>query len=338
MSKGSPPERGRPHRSSGSASVIVEDEVIDYPGTAEPLLPVVEATSVQTRPGPAPSNLTIYSSERASLLGLQHHTASVGIVVLQPGHCGFMWWDGSEDCKINGEPARRTAIYAQGAQDGFHACGGARRTMGMIVRRNDLLETVAALRGVDPDDKLLDQTVLELAPEAAARFRNGIKEFVTKTTRLHPEHRPGPKAADQAEAIFSLLVDAHLHALPEKSRADRACQPERIVRLAEERFFEAQGAPVSLADLCASTGVSQATLYRAFHTVCGMPPLAYFHKRRLTEAQRALLRSPAYRGAVKRVALGVGLTEFGRFSVEYRQLFGEFPTTTLNRKIVQTGS
>jgi AraC-like DNA-binding protein len=78
-------------------------------------------------------------------------------------------------------------------------------------------------------------------------------------------------------------------------------------------------------------GVSQSSLHLAFYSVCGEPPLAYFHKRRLMRARSALLNSAPERSAVKRAALDVGFTELGRFSVEYRRLFGESPSVTLNR-------
>jgi AraC-like DNA-binding protein len=104
----------------------------------------------------------------------------------------------------------------------------------------------------------------------------------------------------------------------------------RIVREAEECFAAAQSGPVSLADLCFATGVSQGTLYHAFMVMCGLSPMAYFKKRRLTDARLALLRNASTKGAVKRAALGAGLTHLGRFSAEYCQQFGEMPTTTLN--------
>lgn len=148
---------------------------------------------------------------------------------MQPDHYGVMWWDGHEDCRINGETARRNAF----------------------------LNTIAALKGVDPEDELLDQTELELTPVAATRFRAGVRDFVTNSARSLPQGETASIGADQGEVIYELLIDAHL-------------------------------------------------------------------------------QSPSYRGAVKRVALGVGLTEFGRFSVEYRQLFGESPTTTLRRKLPET--
>ena len=85
--------------------------------------------------------------------------------------------------------------------------------------------------------------------------------------------------------MIGLLTDAYLHALPGSlSQTERISRPERIVRLAEERFMAADGKPISLADLCAAAGVGKSILYKAFHIVCGQPPLTYFKKRRLVQA------------------------------------------------------
>ena len=329
----SSPQHSGVKRTADKFSVLRKDEVVDYRSTAESLLPLSEASVVQLQPGPAPTNLEVFSSDKISVLGLHHHTASVGVVVLKPDRFGFMWWDGNEECRINGQVARRTQIYTQGKQDGFHAAGGARRTMGIVARRNELIETLAALRGVGPEDVLLDRAALELSPEAAIRFRHGINGILRKSSGPKSGRSAAMGAVDPSEAIFGLLIDAYLRAPLVRLRDDRPRRTELIVRRAEERFFASQGASVSLADLCAATGVSQSTLYRAFNAVCGEPPLAYFYKRRLTEARRRLVNSPAYRGAVKRAALAAGFTEFGRFSVDYRQLFGESPSATLNGNV-----
>ena len=102
------------------------------------------------------------------------------------------------------------------------------------------------------------------------------------------------------------------------------------MRRAEERFIAAGGQTVSLADLCAAAGVGRTTLQEAFHRLYGESPLGYFHKRRLTQAHETLMLGPSGRAAVKRAALGAGLTALGRFSVEYRLLFGEYPSATLS--------
>ena len=76
---------------AGKLSAISEDEVVDYPGTAESLLPLVEASCTQLEPGPGPTNLEIFSSNKISVLGMQHHSASVGVVVMKADYFGFMW-------------------------------------------------------------------------------------------------------------------------------------------------------------------------------------------------------------------------------------------------------
>ncbi|MCW2308012.1 helix-turn-helix domain-containing protein [Rhodobium gokarnense] len=328
---GDPSIRSNTQRSDRSVRAIKLAEFADYRGTAEPLLPVLEVSSVQLQPGPALTNMTIFSSDKVSILGVRHNAASVGVVIIEPCCYSFMWWDGGEECRINGELARRSVLYAQGAQDGFHATGGKRQTMGIAVRRTDFIETVAALRGVGPEDVLLNRSALDLTAGAATRFRAGVDMLIRSAIGPGPGNPSGAGTVDPSEAIFGLLVDAYLHAPPRQLQENWARPPEQIVRQAEERFFAAQGAPVSLADLCAATGVSQSALYRAFRTVCDEPPLAYFRKRRFTAARRALIKSPAHRGGVKSAAIAAGLTELGRFAIEYRRLFGEAPSTTLNR-------
>ena len=98
----------------------------------------------------------------------------------------------------------------------------------------------------------------------------------------------------------------------------------------EALYEQAGAAPLSLADLCNAAGVSRSTLYRAFHSHCDMPPIEYIHKRRLTDAHSRLVAAKPARGAIKRIALEAGWTELGRFSVEYRRLFGESPKHTLS--------
>ena len=93
---------------------------------------------------------------------------------------------------------------------------------------------------------------------------------------------------------------------------------------------QAGGKPISLADLCAADGVGKSALYLAFQIWWGEPPIAYFHKHRLAKTRSHLLSSDPERGAIKQAALCVGLTELGRFSRDYRRLFGESPSVTLN--------
>ncbi|MBT8465390.1 MAG: helix-turn-helix domain-containing protein [Deltaproteobacteria bacterium] len=326
-----PPTRAEGEGKRQTSKSIHRPEVPDYSGLLEPILPVLEASQVQLRPGPPPSTATIFSSDKVAAIRIRHHVQSVGVIILKPEYAAYVNWVGTPDGRINGVAARPNVLHSQGAQDGFHARGGPRRSLGIVVRRDELIDTLAALRGVGPEDVSLNRSTLELSPQDATRFQTSLIGLLTNAAKPGSGGSPHARSPDVGEAIFGLLVDAELHAQPELKRRGWRRPQEQIVRQAEERYFAAQGARVSLADLCAAARVSQAALYRAFHHVCGEAPLAYFQKRRLTSAQRQLVLSLPERGAVKRAALDVGLTELGRFSAEYRRLFGEPPSATLSK-------
>ena len=311
-------------------TAILEDEVADFRGATEPVIPFLEGSYVQLKPGPEPTGLEIFSSDKICVLGIDIHSASVGVNIIRGDYAAFWMREGDEDCWVNGQLACRNVIYMPGLQEGFHISGGARKALGIGTPRSRLVETLAALRGVGPDDVSLKRCALELSPEVASQFRSRVGALYSGALERRSPGQVGALPTDPSEVIFGLLVDAYLRATPERVRDDRPHCPELIVRRAEERFYESQEKPVSLADLCAAARVSQSTLYRAFHSVCREAPLAYFHKRRLADARRMLFHSDNFRGAVKRAALDVGVTEFGRFSVEYRALFGESPSATLS--------
>ena len=61
----------------------------------------------------------------------------------------------------------------------------------------------------------------------------------------------------------------------------------------------------------------------------GVSPTQYLLLRRMHLARRALRQSDPDATRVTDVATNLGFWELGRFSVNYRQIFGESPSTTL---------
>jgi len=84
-------------------------------------------------------------------------------------------------------------------------------------------------------------------------------------------------------------------------------------------------------ELCHELEVSERTLRYAFQHVIGASPLTFLKGQRLNRVYRALRRAdPAVR-LVKQVAQDNGFSHLGQFSQDYKQLFGEAPSTTLQR-------
>jgi len=93
---------------------------------------------------------------------------------------------------------------------------------------------------------------------------------------------------------------------------------------------------VRVAHLCGFLRVSPSSLEGAFKSVTGVPPHAFFLRRRLNQARAMLLREDHRNRKVTDIASGLGFSELGRFAVRYREMFGETPSETLRRKVSTT--
>jgi len=100
----------------------------------------------------------------------------------------------------------------------------------------------------------------------------------------------------------------------------------RALEIANQNPFPMRGSV-----LAAALRVSPRTLHNAFVSATGLAPCQYFLKRRLNQAREALLAAQPGESLVTSIAMDLGFTELGRFSVRYRQLFGESPVETLRR-------
>ena len=88
--------------------------------------------------------------------------------------------------------------------------------------------------------------------------------------------------------------------------------------------------PLHISVLCRTLEVSERTLRKAFHKLYGVAPCRQLRMLRLYQARRALLAADDKLVTVTEIATGCGFLELGRFSVEYRKVFGESPSQTLH--------
>ena len=90
-------------------------------------------------------------------------------------------------------------------------------------------------------------------------------------------------------------------------------------------------APASeLTRLCHIAGVSERTLQYAFKERYGIPPNVFVKRWNLNSARRLLLQAgPA---TVNDIATSLGFSHQGHFTADYRKLFAELPSTTLDSK------
>jgi AraC-like DNA-binding protein len=109
-----------------------------------------------------------------------------------------------------------------------------------------------------------------------------------------------------------------------RSRRALMDQFEQLVRQARHRN-------PSMERLAEILGVAPRTLRACVRDFVGFGPARFVHRHRLEVARDCLLAAEARGNSVTALALSLGFTELGRFSVAYRAQFGEPPSATLHR-------
>ena len=85
----------------------------------------------------------------------------------------------------------------------------------------------------------------------------------------------------------------------------------------------------SISELCLVANVSERTLRAVFVREYGLPPTQYFRAWALDQAHRRFIDGVEDSETVTEVATGLGFDHLGRFSIRYKQIYGEPPSETL---------
>jgi AraC-like DNA-binding protein len=156
-------------------------------------------------------------------------------------------------------------------------------------------------------------------------------QYIISQVESDPVGAPGPLATRQLEqTLLALLLEAQPSDYSEHLSQTRGSCAPRHVRKAVE-FIEAHVAePIGIEEIVAASGASMRSLYEGFRRFRGTSPMEFLRSQRLRRVREDLSRASAGT-TVSNVAARWGFYQFGRFAAQYRQLFGETPSTTLRR-------
>jgi AraC family ethanolamine operon transcriptional activator len=175
------------------------------------------------------------------------------------------------------------------------------------------------------------RTVLPRARDA----RELQQRLTTVLTGARPRNGAAPRReVDVATALETCLASA----LPADSQVEASVGRSQIVRRAESFFRRHLGETISIAQLSSIAGVSERSLRNAFYDVYTTSPKRYLRLWQLHQVRRALRRADREDASVTDVATLHGFYELGRFAGEYKALFGEAPSATLQRARGQVAS
>lgn len=212
---------------------------------------------------------------------------------------------------------------------GHHRSAAACQWGSMSLTRQDLLDAGVAIAGRGLTAPSFPHRIRPLAP-ALSRLLN-LNRAATDLAKTAPHILAKPEVA---RAMEQALVEAMISCLASRDPVEvRSVHRHRatVMRRLEDVLQANSEAPLYMAELCAAAGVSYPTLRACCQEHLGMSPKRYLWLRRMHVARRALRRSDPESTTVTEIATNYGFWELGRFSVAYRSLFGELPSTALRR-------
>ncbi|MCU0779119.1 MAG: helix-turn-helix domain-containing protein [Akkermansiaceae bacterium] len=257
------------------------------------------------------------------------HTASrKGVRVI---HIPLRW---SGSLHWNGRTLERSGVIVWGDSCDYCRVGGDVRTVALIIDEAAIRERIEIWAGSSHGlwDSL-DGHMLADTP-ASRHFAEVIAWVVGLAARGSGSLGVPAVRAQLSERLLLALVNAveaqgeSLVVGPPIAR-DRT----RIVRQMTDHLLAYPDRVVQLSDLCQLTGYSARSIAHACQTVLETSPMRYLKQLRLNQARILLREGTRDRTTVSECAYFAGFSHLGRFSADYRRMFGESPSQTLDRSM-----
>jgi AraC-like DNA-binding protein len=138
------------------------------------------------------------------------------------------------------------------------------------------------------------------------------------------------EAANIVEATIAWIGESSKQHSSTELSENVACI--HVAKIAQQYLEAHYQESVHIEDLCRVTGVGARTMQRCFRKYFDMSVSTYLKTLRLDSARRALLKGHSSEVTVTDIAMSNGCNHLGRFSVEFREQFGESPRAVLDSR------
>ncbi|MFN3579614.1 MAG: helix-turn-helix domain-containing protein [Pseudomonas sp.] len=228
------------------------------------------------------------------------------------------------DCRINGLQVSSNQLMCRpGARDFELITPDAFDIYGIVVKE-EVLRRAAEREGRVLDLGRLEQAARLTVPQQRLDQLRYLLERVVIHSALGFNSQLQQDLA--TNALLTLISEEQLTTDTAPSFAHR----KQVVDKVKAYVAAHPDAAVSITALCELTHVSRRTLQYSFESILGISPLQFLRTSRLNQVRRAL-SAPQQDTPIATVAANWGFWHPGQFARDYKALFGENPSETLNR-------
>jgi len=271
--------------------------------------------------GPLAGRFRLGGSSRVPVFSISTNQAMVFEGGRRPGWLPFCIATGQERSLVRGEEVSSHSLHGfrSDLQDSFFQLQNGSQLQVALVSRTRLEQLALAGR----EHRVLDMiSTCNSVALPAERFRG--------LTRLFQPQKRDPLQADLIETeLLDLLSRRDLTQIGSGELSHRADLMKDLIRWGQTNPTQA----ISLEDLSATIFASRSAIVSSCRSMFGIGPMALLKRIRLGQVQDTL-RNPQMRHAigcrtVQQVAAHYGFQSRNHFARDYRQMFGEAPSATL---------
>lgn len=208
-------------------------------------------------------------------------------------------------------------------QEAFHDVNS---LYAVVSLSEELLEREAEHHGIRLSPSSFRHTGIHPQPMARAHLTT-ISSFLTHL------HQDGSQALLPSGAFADIVAAfiGHFTQQPAPLPVRQLRQRQRIVELTRTHIDRNLDRRLDIEGLARMAGVSRRTLARSFDETLGESPQSYIARMRLHRIRSDLLAGSDPGATIADVSNRWGISELGRMSARYRNLFGELPSQTRMR-------
>ena len=195
----------------------------------------------------------------------------------------------------------------------------------------------AEYMGIPEPDKWIDgaERIIRCDPKARENLLSTLKNFQRFSINQQVGHdEAGHDITGQPLLLKDMVLEKILDMMVTPAAVSMKIPPKTMLRCIKRlrEFIEAhKREPLQVKDLCKVADVSERTLQRVFKHYYDVSPKQFIKSQRLYGLHQDLRIADPAVSRVEILARYWGYWHFGQLARDYRHLFGELPSETLNR-------
>lgn len=221
-------------------------------------------------------------------------------------------------------------FITNGETDGHMHIMGPRQHMLMIFERNEMANRLSEMLETPVHGNINFHPDINLASGSGRILQDLAETTFNGLVRDTPLRQSPLALSNLTNAMANLVLETIPHRFSDALIRGTLAPAPRHVRRAIDFMRANLSQPITIGDMAKASNVSVRSLQKGFRDFRTTTPMAYLQHLRLEAAHREL-QDAAPGLTVAAIALKWGFTHLGRFAVDYKLRFGQFPSQTLRR-------